>query len=161
MLADTKTADGGTLEAEMVFAAGAAMMTVLANASPATLRNTSDVARKYGREVVFDTILDEEVDVDAFADDQRHGDVWLALHAPSDMRRAGAENDDHITRVADRHARGFLVCLAGGIRRSNLARVLDVSPEIVVVGAGVTEARDPAGEAAWIRDQVDVTNRGS
>lgn len=161
VVADTKTADGGALEAEMVFSAGAAMMTVLANASLATRRNSAEVATKYGREVVFDTILDGDFDVAVLRDGRGPGDVWLALHGPSDMRRAGAGNDDHILRVADRRARGFRVSLAGGIRRSNLAQVLQVAPDIVVVGSGVTQAADPAGEAAWIRNCVDAMNRGN
>ena len=33
MLADTKTVDGGQFEADMVFGAGAALMTVLSSAS--------------------------------------------------------------------------------------------------------------------------------
>lgn len=161
VLADTKTADGGALEAEMVFAAGAAMMTVLANASPATRRDTQAVATRYGREVVLDTILDGDLDVQPLLDGREPEEVWLALHAPSDMRRAGVENDDHIVRVAERRACGFRVSLAGGIRRSNLAHVLEVAPDIVVIGSGVTAAPDPEGEAAWIRNQVDASSPGS
>jgi 3-hexulose-6-phosphate synthase len=161
VLADTKTADGGSLEAEMVFAAGAAMMTVLANASLATRRDTQAVASRYCRDVVLDTILDGDLDGQALCDGREPQQVWLALHAASDMRRAGVENDNHIHRVAERRARGFRVCLAGGIRRSNLAHVLQVAPDIVVIGSGVTQATDPEGEAAWIRDQVDASSPGS
>ncbi|QOC91212.1 orotidine 5'-phosphate decarboxylase / HUMPS family protein [Micromonospora craniellae] len=161
VLADTKTADGGSLEAEMVFAAGAAMMTVLAHASPATRRDTDEVARRYGREVVLDTILDGELDVEPLLDGRAPQDVWLALHSPSDARRAGLGNEDHIDRVAQRRARGFRVSLAGGIGRANLARALEVAPDIVVIGSGVTEATDPEGEAAWIRAQVDLSTPGT
>jgi 3-hexulose-6-phosphate synthase len=160
VLADTKTADGGASEAEMVFGAGAAMMTVLAHASPATRRDTRDVAERLGREVVLDTILDGDLDADSLLDGREPDGVWLALHAPSDMRRAGLENDDHIVRVARRRQRGFRVSLAGGIRRSNLAHAMRGNPDIVVIGSGVTEAADPEGEAAWIRSYVDASTPG-
>ncbi|MEH0970291.1 orotidine 5'-phosphate decarboxylase / HUMPS family protein [Micromonospora sp. CPCC 205546] len=160
VLADTKTADGGAFEAEMIFAAGAAMMTVLAHASLATRRNADEVAQRYGGEVVLDTILDGDLDVEPLLDGRPPQDVWLALHAPSDARRAGVGTEDHIDRVAQRRQRGFRVSLAGGIRRANLARALEVAPEIVVIGSGVTEATDPEGEAAWIRTQVDASTPG-
>ncbi|MCW2762899.1 MAG: 3-hexulose-6-phosphate synthase [Marmoricola sp.] len=154
VLADTKTVDGGAMEAQMVFAAGASMMTVLAHASIATRRDVRRVATERGGEVVLDTILDGDLDPTTLLDGLDPADVWLALHAPSDMRAAGEENHDHIERVATRRATGFRISLAGGIRRSNLARVLEVAPELIVVGSGVTGAPDPEGEAQWIRQQV-------
>lgn len=153
ILADTKTADGGALEAEMVFSAGAAMMTVLAHASPATHADTVRVAAEHGAVVVFDTILGEDVDLTSLrgaADEP----VWLALHAASDMRRAGHETTEHIERVVARRAAGYRVSLAGGIRRANFAAVLAVRPEIVVIGSGVTQAEDPEREAQWLRAQT-------
>jgi len=160
VLADTKTADGGALEAEMVFSAGASMMAVLANASPATRKNAEAVAARFGREVIFDTILDPNFDPSVLSDGGAAAGIWLALHAPSDMRRSGVENDDHIVRVAARRQDGYRISLAGGIRRENLDKVLDVAPEIVVVGSGVTEALDPEGEASWIRNRIVATSRG-
>ncbi|MCW2699613.1 MAG: 3-hexulose-6-phosphate synthase [Blastococcus sp.] len=160
VLADTKTADGGTLEATMVFAAGATMMTVLANASLATRRDAQSVAEQYGAEIVFDTILDPHLDPEQLLDGRAPEQLWLALHAPSDMRKAGMQDDSHIIRVADQRAHGFLVSLAGGIRRSNLPQVLEVAPEMVVIGSGVTEASDPEGQAAWIRDQIEAAAPG-
>lgn len=160
VLADTKTADGGALEAEMVFGAGATMMTVLAHASAATRRDCREVAGRYGADVVLDTILDGQVDVEPLLDGLPPAQVWLALHAPSDMRRAGVENDDHIVRVEARRAQGFRVSLAGGIRRSNLEHAIRVAPDIVVIGSGVTEAQDPEKEATWIRRSVDATTLG-
>src|SRR5271170_7016670 len=56
VLADTKTVDGGRLEAEMVFTAGAAFMTVLSSASGATHKAVGQVATDFGATVVVDTI---------------------------------------------------------------------------------------------------------
>lgn len=156
VLADTKTADGGALEAEMVFAAGASMMTVLAHASPATRAATRGVADDYGAEIVLDTILDGAIDQLSLVDGTDGEGAWLALHAPSDVRLAGVETKDHILGVGRARADGFRVSLAGGIRRENLDQVLDVMPDMIVIGSGVTGANDPEEEAAWIRNQVDV-----
>ncbi|MGO1971470.1 MAG: orotidine 5'-phosphate decarboxylase / HUMPS family protein [Propionibacteriaceae bacterium] len=156
VLADTKTVDGGALEAEMVFAAGASMMTVLADASPATRADTRAVAQRHGAETILDTILDGSIDQASLIDGVDADGVWIALHAPSDMRRAGIETDAHITGVKRSRAAGFRVSLAGGVRRANLAQVLDAAPDIIVIGSGVTAAENPEEEAQWIRQQVDA-----
>ena len=58
VLADTKTVDGGQLEADMVFGAGAAFMTVLSCASPATHETVGDRATAFGATVIVDTITE-------------------------------------------------------------------------------------------------------
>src|SRR5580658_9724917 len=58
VMADTKTVDGGQLEAEMVFGAGAAFMTVLSATSKATHDAVGRVAADYGATVVVDTITE-------------------------------------------------------------------------------------------------------
>lgn len=155
VLADTKTVDGGALEARMAFGAGAAMITVLAHAAPATHEATRVVAGELGGEVVFDTILDGEFDAAALRTGDDAEGVWLALHSPSDARVAGAGDEAHIERVTARRAAGFRVSLAGGIGRANLPRVLEARPDVVVVGSAVTAAADPEAEARWIRDAMD------
>ncbi|MGV8967863.1 MAG: orotidine 5'-phosphate decarboxylase / HUMPS family protein [Cellulomonas sp.] len=158
VLADTKTVDGGQLEAEMAFAAGASMITVVAHAARATLESASLVARKYGGAVVFDMILDGSFEpVGVLPEEDPARGTWLALHSASDERMAGHGTEDHIARVADRRARGFRVSLAGGIGRGNLDRVLAVAPDIIVIGSRVTAAADPEAEARWIRQAVDRT----
>src|ERR1700685_526029 len=58
VLADTKTVDGGQLEAEMVFGAGAAFMTVLSSTSKATHEAVGLVATEFGASVIIDTITE-------------------------------------------------------------------------------------------------------
>jgi 3-hexulose-6-phosphate synthase len=58
VLADTKTVDGGQLEADMVFGAGAAMMTVLSCASKATHELVGWRRRGVRASVVVDTITE-------------------------------------------------------------------------------------------------------
>jgi 3-keto-L-gulonate-6-phosphate decarboxylase len=58
VLADMKTADGGAVEAELAFRAGAMMMTVLSNASPATHDAVHNLAVRHDASVVADTIID-------------------------------------------------------------------------------------------------------
>lgn len=160
VMADTKTADGGSLEAEMVFSAGADSMTVLAQASPATRRAVLDVAARYHRAVIFDTVLGVPPELDDLTTDTSIEQHWVGLHASSDARLAGDQTTGHIDAVTRWRAKGARVVLAGGIGRANLHRAMETGADVVVIGSSVSRAPDPEGEAAWIRAQVDDTSLG-
>ncbi len=88
VMADTKTVDGGRFEAEMVFGAGASMMTVLSTASGATHDAVDAVAQRFGAHVVADTIVAAELPSEPGLYPPRF--TYLALHAPTDARPASA-----------------------------------------------------------------------
>jgi 3-hexulose-6-phosphate synthase len=161
VLADTKTADGGQLEADMVFSAGAAFMTVLSCASRATHEAVGRSAAAFGASVIVDTITESGKPEllppgitfpESFA--------YVAVHAPSDARLAGDASTTHIDAVRRMHELGFRVSLAGAIGPATLEAVLVVEPEIVVVGSAVTASDDPRGVAKWIRDRLRNPGRG-
>lgn len=161
VLADTKTVDGGGLEAELVLGAGAMLMTVLSVASVATHAVVGAVAAEFGAIVVVDTITEsgkpELLPADA-AFPESYG--YVAVHAPTDMREAGTPITSHIAAVQTVRARGLRVSLAGGIGPGNLDAVLAVQPEIVVVGSAITEAPDPREVTRWIRERLLEPGRG-
>lgn len=159
VVADTKTVDGGRLEAEMVFAAGAAFMTVIAQAPSATRNHCRAVAAAYDANIVVDTILNGWDDPELLVADCSPTEAWIGLHAPSDGRQVG-KTADHITAVTRMRQQGFRVALAGGICRSNLAGVIEARPHIAVIGSGVTKAEEPEREAAWISAQMDASMTG-
>lgn len=161
VLADTKTVDGGGLEAHLVLGAGATMMTVLSVASPATHAIVGAVAAEYGAWVVVDTITESgrpQLLPEGAAYPASYG--YVAVHAPSDMRVAGTPITSHIAAVRDMRARGWRVSLAGGIGPDTLEAVLAVEPEIVVVGSAITEAENPREVAQWIRERLTSPGRG-
>jgi len=161
ILADTKTVDGGDLEAEMVLGAGARLMTVLSSTSRATHAAVGRVATRFGAFVVVDTITEfgkpELLPADAsfpasFA--------YVGVHSATDARAAGDRSAAHIEAVSEIHRRGFRVALAGGLGPQSLDAVLEVEPEIVIVGSAITGAEDPRGVAKWIKDRLRNPSRG-
>jgi 3-hexulose-6-phosphate synthase len=161
VLADTKTVDGGGLEAHLVLGAGATMMTVLSVASPATHSIVGATAAEHGGWVVVDTITEsgkpELLPADA-SYPASYG--YVSVHAPSDMRVAGTPITSHIAAVRAMRARGWRVSLAGGIGPDTLDAVLAVEPEILVVGSAITEAENPREVAKWIRERLISPGRG-
>lgn len=155
VLADTKTVDGGQLEADMVFGAGAALMTVLSVASRATHEAVAKRADAFGATVVVDTITESGKPVLLPPDATFPPSfAYVAVHSPTDARLAGDNSRSHIDAVRNMRARGFRVSLAGGIGPGTLDAAVSVRPEILVVGSAITEAANPHEVAAWIRQRL-------
>ncbi|RWO11167.1 MAG: hypothetical protein EOS07_08510 [Mesorhizobium sp.] len=161
VLADTKTVDGGHFEADMVFGAGAAFMTVLSCASSATHETVGKRAAAFGATVIVDTITEmgkaELLPLNAVFPESFG---YVAVHSPTDARLAGNTSTSHIDAVRKMHDRGFLVSLAGGIGPDTLEAVIAVEPEILVVGSAITESASPKEVARWIRDRLPNPGRG-
>jgi 3-hexulose-6-phosphate synthase len=161
VLADTKTVDGGHFEADMVFSAGAALMTVLSCASAATHEAVGRRAEHFGASVVVDTITQSGEAELLPANATFHPSfAYVAVHSPTDARLAGDVSTAHIDAVGQMHQRGFRVSLAGGIGPATLDAVIAVAPEIVVVGSAITEAAKPEEVAQWIRSRLPNRGRG-
>src|SRR5271155_1469809 len=161
VLADTKTVDGGQLEAEMAFGAGAAFMTVLSSASSATHQAVGRVAADFGASVVVDTITESGKPellpaIVAFPDSF----AYVGVHLPPDARLAHGPSGAHIDAVVEMHRRGFRVALAGGLGPDNIDAALVVEPEILIVGSAITGAEHPQEVAKWIRDKLLNPGRG-
>lgn len=161
VLADTKTVDGGDLEAEMVLGAGARLMTVLSVSSRATHAAVGRVAARFGAFVVVDTIT-ESGKSELLAADATFPEnfAYIGVHSPTDARLAGHQSSAHIDAVAAIRRRGFRVALAGGLGPQTLDAVLEVEPEIVIVGSAITGADDPREVATWIKDRLRNPGRG-
>lgn len=155
VLADTKTVDGGQLEADMVFGAGAAMMTVLSCASKATHEVVGRRAEVFGASVIVDTIT-ESGKPELLAHDAAFPPsfAYVAIHSPTDARLAGNNSTSHIDAVSAMQSRGFRVSLAGGIGPATLDAVIAAGPEILVVGSAITESPNPQEVARWIRERL-------
>ena len=161
VLADTKTVDGGQLEAELVFGAGAMFMTVLSSTTTATHEAVGRVASDFGACVIADTIL-ESGKPELLRPDLSFPEsfAYVGVHWPSDARRAGQRSTAHIDAVAEVHRRGLRVSLAGGIGPDSMEATLDVDPEILVVGSAITEAGNPQEVARWMRERLRNPGRG-
>jgi 3-hexulose-6-phosphate synthase len=161
ILADTKTVDAGDLEAEMVLGAGARLMTVLSSTSPATHAAVGRTAARFGAFVVVDTIT-ESGKPELLPPDATFPETfaYVGVHSPTDVRVAGGQSSAHIDAVSEMRRRGFRIALAGGLGPQTLDAVLEVEPEILIVGSAITGADDPRRVAKWIKDRLRNPGHG-
>lgn len=161
VLADMKIMDGGRLEASMGFQAGASLVTVLGAAEDATIRSVVGAAEEAGGEVMVDLIgvknpAERAAEVDAL------GVHHVCVHTPVDVQqeqgRDAADGLASLRQVGERLRRAHLA-VAGGIGPGNVARIVPLSPDIVVVGSAITCAPDPRAAAAAVRAVLDAAGR--
>lgn len=153
VFADFKTADAGELEADMAFKAGADLITILGATGDATIAGAVKAAKAHGKGVVVDTIgvLDR---VKRAQEVTALGAEFVELHAGLDEQ---AQPGYSIQVLIDEAARaGVPVSIAGGVKLSNIAAVKASGVKVVVAGAAIYGAADPAAAAKELREALDA-----
>jgi 3-hexulose-6-phosphate synthase len=152
IVADLKVVDAGRHEAEMAFAAGADLVTVLGVASDITIQQALAAAAEWRRSVLVDLLR-----VTAPVARARHlaalGVPFVGVHTGSDDSRAGADplkTLDGVSQAVD-----VPLVVAGGINADTALHVARYHPYAVVVGSAITAAADPKAAARRIRAALD------
>lgn len=152
LLADTKIADAGYLEASHAFARGADAITVLGVSDDATVRGCVEAAREADGLVFADLMHVADVPARAVEMEALGVDV-LCLHTAWDRRDHGIEVLSDLREVRERVR--LPLAVAGGVTLENSREVLAAGADVLVVGGGITGQADPAASAAAIRAVLD------
>ena len=153
VFADLKTADAGELEADVAFKAGADLVTVMGAAGNATIVGAVKAAKAHNKGIVVDTIgyadrVKRAQEVTEF------GVEFVELHAGLDEQWTEGYS---IQVLIDEAARvGVPVSVAGGVNIDNVAAVVKAGAIVVVAGAAIYGAEDPAAAAKALREAIDA-----
>jgi len=153
VFADLKTADAGELEADVAFTAGADLVTVMGAAGDATIIGAVKAAKAHGKGVVVDTI--------GYPDRVRRAQEVSKLRVEFVELHAGLDEqwtDGYSIQVLiDEAARvGVPVSVAGGVNISNVVAVVEAGAKVIVAGAAIYGAEDPAAAAKELREAIDA-----
>jgi 3-hexulose-6-phosphate synthase len=148
ILVDLKTADAGYYEAEPFFKAGADITTVLGTSDIGTIKGVIDVANKYGKKAQVDLInvADKAAKTKEVAAIGAH---IIGVHTGLDQQAAGQTPFADLALVTGLKL-GVEVSVAGGVKASTTKQVKDAGATIIVAGAAIYGAADPAAAAAEI-----------
>lgn len=156
LCADLKTADAGYLEVRLAAQAGADIVTVLADAYDETLLEALRAAHDFHVEIMADLIM-SRLPISRLADiiGIRYEETeihYACVHSGLDKqatRQAPLSELESVTRLRERPR----LAVAGGIRASDIPRVLAYPVDIVIVGGGITRAKNPV-KAAKVLQKV-------
>ncbi|OGV76913.1 MAG: 3-hexulose-6-phosphate synthase [Methylotenera sp. RIFCSPLOWO2_02_FULL_45_14] len=148
ILVDLKTMDAGFYEAEPFYKAGADICTVLGTADIGTIKGVIDVANKYGKKAQVDLInvADKKARTQEVA---KLGAHIIGVHTGLDQQAAGQTPFNDLALVASLGL-GIDISVAGGVKASTTQQVKDAGATIIVAGAAIYGAADPAASAAEI-----------
>jgi 3-hexulose-6-phosphate synthase len=148
ILVDLKTMDAGFYEAEPFYKAGADICTVLGTADIGTIKGVIDVANKYGKMAQVDLInvADKKARTLEVA---KLGAHIIGVHTGLDQQAAGQTPFADLALITGLNT-GAKVSVAGGVKAATVRQVVDAGADIVVAGAAIYGAADPAASAAEI-----------
>ncbi len=148
ILVDLKTMDAGFYEAEPFYKAGADICTVLGTADIGTIKGVIDVANKYGKKAQVDLInvADKKARTIEVA---KLGAHIIGVHTGLDQQAAGQTPFNDLGMVAALNL-GVDISVAGGVKAATTQQVKDAGATIIVAGAAIYGAADPAAAAAEI-----------
>ncbi len=148
ILVDLKTMDAGFYEAEPFYKAGADICTVLGTADLGTIKGVIDAANKYGKQAQVD-LINVEDKAKRTQEAAKLGAHIIGVHTGLDQQAAGQTPFTDLKLVTGLGL-GVKVSVAGGIKPATVQQVVDAGANIVVAGAAIYGAPDPAAAAAEI-----------
>jgi 3-hexulose-6-phosphate synthase len=151
VFADLKTMDAGELEADIAFAAGADLVTVLGVAGDSTIAGAVKAAKKHGKGIVVDLIGVADKSGRA-REVTALGAQFVEMHAGLDEQ--AEEGFTFQTLLTDGSDSGVDFSVAGGVNVSTIADVQAAGATVAVAGGAIYSAADPGAAAAELRAAI-------
>lgn len=149
ILADAKIIDAPEVLAGACIDAGADIVTVMASAPDATVRKVIALAHARGKEAFVDLLGVSDLESRAAYFDELGAD-YLCIHASKNEKTPPFE-PFAAARAVVRNAK---LAVAGGITTANIAQVMALHPDVVIVGSGIYQAEDPAAKIARFKEAM-------
>lgn len=148
IVADLKTMDTGTLEAQMAIDAGADLVTVLGVADDKTIKDAIATAHKNKKECIVDLINSDEK---RWKEIEKLEPDYLLIHAGIDQQSKGIDPLKQLKKLKSKNK----IAIAGGINKEKIKELTGRNIEVIIVGGAITRAENPKKSAKEIREELD------
>lgn len=140
VLADLKIMDAGAYEVMKASEAGASIITILGATDDSTIKGAVEEAKKQGTQILVDMInvknLEQRAkEVDALGVD------YICVHTGYDLQAEGETPFEQLQTIK-RVVKNAKTAVAGGIKMNTLPEVVQLQPDLVIVGGGITSEKD-------------------
>ncbi len=152
VFADIKIMDGGSIMADIAFKAGADMVSVLAAANDATIKDVIKTAKKYNGKVLVDMCAIKDIHARA-KEIEEWGADYVCVHVGYDIQNTGVDPVEEVKKLAD------IKCekaAAGGIRMETFEAACQSEIDDIIVGGGIYNVENPAKTA---KEMFDILNK--
>jgi len=154
VFADIKVMDGGSIMANIVFDAGADMVSVLAVADDATLLGVIGTAKEHGRKVLVDMCNVSDMTGRAKEIEKMNPD-YICVHVGYDIQATGVDPIEELKKIS-----GVSIpkAMAGGIKITNFENAVKSPAEVVIVGGGLYGQPNMKGIAVQMHEIINKYN---
>jgi len=152
VLADLKIMDAAGYEVGNASAAGADIITILAQAEDSSIKGAVEAAKKLGKKILVDMIAVKDIKTRA-AELDLMGVDYICVHTGYDLQAEGKDSFADL-RTIKSIVKNAKTAIAGGIKLETLAEVIKAQPDLIIVGGGITSKEDKKAEAAQIHKLI-------
>ena len=152
IVADMKTMDTGAIELEMAAKSGASVVSILAVADNATIKEAIESAHKYGVALMVD-IINTEDPVSRAKELQDMGADYVCVHVGIDQQMQGMDTLSILEKVAG--AVSIPLAVAGGIDAASVSDAVNFGADIIIVGGNITRSAQVKESTKRIRNGMD------
>jgi 3-hexulose-6-phosphate synthase len=152
LLADLKIMDAGEEEATIAFEAGCDLVTVMGVTQDSTIRGAVNAARHFGKQIVAD-LMEVSDPVTRGRELLNLGCDYLCVHTAYDMQSAGHSPLETLEILSQQIEQAKLA-VAGGIKLSTIDAIVELQPEILIVGGAITRAPSPVEAVLALRERM-------
>lgn len=143
VFADIKLMDGGRNISDMAFSAGADMVSVLAVANDATIKEVIEMSRKHKKSVLIDMCAVKDIGKRARELEPLIPD-YMCVHVAFDIQGTGI---DPIEEVKKLNGINCKKAAAGGITLATFENACQSDIDDIIVGGGLAKVEDRLGTA--------------
>lgn len=149
VLADVKIMDAAGYEVSNAAAAGADIVTILAQAEDSSIKGAVEAAKKLGKKILVDMIAVKDIKTRA-AELDKLGVDYICVHTGYDLQAEGKDSFEDL-RTIKNVVKNAKTAIAGGIKFETLPEVIKAQPDLIIVGGGITSKEDKKAEATKIQ----------
>ncbi|HEY8805935.1 MAG TPA: 3-hexulose-6-phosphate synthase [Clostridium sp.] len=160
IVADIKTFDNARYEFEMCYKAGADVATVMGAAPKVSIDTCMKVAQEFGKLVMFDLLNASTIQVEQLLE---HEDAIFCGHVSKDQQEISGEKQSLNKLNLPQcllSGEGGRLALAGGITLESLPNLAEIKPYVVIVGSGITKAKNPSEAAKEFKQLISKLTGG-
>ncbi|MBZ5202221.1 3-hexulose-6-phosphate synthase [Planomicrobium chinense] len=152
VLADVKIMDAAAYEVSNAAAAGADIVTILAQAEDSSIKGAVEEAKKQGKKILVDMIAVKDIKTRAAELDELGAD-YICVHTGYDLQAEGKDSFEDL-RTIKSVVKNAKTAIAGGIKLETLPEVIKAQPDLIIVGGGITSKENKSAEAEKIQKMM-------
>ena len=153
IVADMKTMDTGAIEVEMAAKSGASVVSILAVADNAVIKEAIKSARKYGVAIMVD-IMNAEDPVRRAKELEEMDVDYICVHVGIDQQMRGMDTLSLLEKVSA--AVNTPLAVAGGVDAEMASEAVSSGAEVIIVGGNITRSANVKESTIKIRKSMDL-----